>query len=61
VAKSIEEIPVVQGFSNVFLDDLPGMPFERDVEFKIELQSGTTPVAKSPYKMTREELAELKI
>jgi hypothetical protein len=61
VAKSIEEIPVVQGFSNVFLDDLPGMPFERDVEFKIELQSGTAPVAKSPYKMTREELAELKI
>jgi hypothetical protein len=34
---------------------------ERDIEFKIELQSGTTPVAKNPYKMIREELAELKI
>jgi hypothetical protein len=37
------------------------MPPERDIEFNIELQPGTTPVAMSPYKMTREELAELKI
>jgi hypothetical protein len=37
------------------------MPHERDIEFKIELQSGAAPIAKSLYKMTREELAELKI
>jgi hypothetical protein len=37
------------------------MPPERDIEFNIELQPGTTPVAMSPYKMTREELAELKV
>jgi hypothetical protein len=37
------------------------MPPERDIEFKIELQPGTTLIAKSPYKMTRNELAELKI
>jgi hypothetical protein len=36
----------------MFLGDLPGMPHERDIEFKIELQPGTTPIAKSPYKMT---------
>jgi hypothetical protein len=48
---------VVQEFLDAFLDDLSGMPPERD----IELQPGTTPVAKSSYKMTREELAELKI
>jgi hypothetical protein len=36
VAKSIEDIPVVQEFSDVFPDDLPGMPPERDIEFKIE-------------------------
>jgi hypothetical protein len=52
MAKSIEEIPMVREFSNVFPDDLPGMPPERDIEFKIELQPGTAPVAKSPYKMT---------
>jgi hypothetical protein len=37
------------------------MPPKRDIEFKIELQPSTTPIAKSPYKMSREELAELKI
>jgi hypothetical protein len=52
VAKSIEEIPVVREFTVVFLDDLPGMPPERDIEFKIELQPGTAPIIKSPYKMT---------
>jgi hypothetical protein len=52
MAKSIEEIPVVREFWEVFPDNLPGMPPERDIEFKIELQPGTAPVAKSPYKMT---------
>jgi hypothetical protein len=52
VAKSIEEIPMVQEFLDVFPDDLPGIPPKRDIEFKIELQPGTTPVAKSPYRMT---------
>jgi hypothetical protein len=37
------------------------MPPERGIEFKIELQPGTALVVNSPYKMTREELAELKI
>jgi hypothetical protein len=61
VAKSIEEIPLVREFLDVFPDDLPGIPPERVIEFKIVLQHGTAPVAKSPYKMTWEELAELKI
>jgi hypothetical protein len=60
VVKSIEEIPMVQEFSDVFPDDLPGMPPERDIEFKIELQPATTPIAKAPYKMSHVELAELK-
>jgi hypothetical protein len=37
------------------------MPLERDIEFKIELQPGTAPITKSPYKMTWDELAKLKI
>jgi hypothetical protein len=35
VAKSIEEILVVREFLDIFPDDLPGMPLERDIEFKI--------------------------
>jgi hypothetical protein len=45
----------------VFPDDLPGMPPERAIEFKIELQPSTTPIAKAPYKMSPVELKELKI
>jgi hypothetical protein len=46
---------------DVFPDDPPRMPPERAIEFKIELQSGTTPIAKAPYKMSHVELKELKI
>jgi hypothetical protein len=45
----------------VFPDDLPGMPLERAIELKIELQPGTAHIAKSLYRMTLVELAELKI
>jgi hypothetical protein len=61
VAKSIEEIPMVREFPDVFPDHLPAMPPERDIEFKIELQPSIAPVTKSLYRMTRDELAELKI
>jgi hypothetical protein len=51
VGKGIEEIPVVREFPDVFPDDLPGMPPEREIEFKIELQSDTAPISKAPYNM----------
>jgi hypothetical protein len=37
------------------------MPPERVIEFKIELEPGTAPISKAPYKMSPFELAELKI
>jgi hypothetical protein len=46
VAKILEEIPIVQEYPNVFPDEMPGMPPDRAVEFKIELQPGTTPISK---------------
>ena len=42
---------VVEEFPDVFPDDLPGMPPDRDIEFIIELLPGTTPIAKRPYRM----------
>jgi hypothetical protein len=45
----------------MFPNDLPGMPPERAIEFKIELQPGTAPISKAPYKMSPVELKELKI
>jgi hypothetical protein len=61
VERKIEEIHVVREFPDVFLDDLPSMPPDSAIEFKIELQPGTTPIAKAPYQITLVELAELKV
>jgi hypothetical protein len=61
VERRLEDIHVVHEFPDVFPDDLPGMPPERAIKFKIELQPGTAPISKIPYKMSQEELAELKI
>jgi hypothetical protein len=58
VDKRLEEIYVVQEFPT---NDLPGMPPERAIDFKIELQPGTAPITKSLYQMTLVKLAELKI
>ena len=55
------DIPVVCEFSDVFLDELPGLPPDRDVEFKIELLPGTAPISRRPYRMPPNELAELKV
>jgi hypothetical protein len=57
--KVLEDIKVVNEYSDVFLDDLPGMPPERDSEFSIELLPGTAPISKSPYRMDVKDLAEL--
>jgi hypothetical protein len=57
----IEDIHVVREFPNVFPDDMPRMPHERTIEFKIELQPGTAHISKAPYKMSPVELKELKI
>jgi hypothetical protein len=51
---------VVNEFPDVFLEELPGMPPDRDIEFVIELKPGTTPIYKTPFRMTTPELAELK-
>ena len=41
-------IPVVCEFLDVFLEDLPGLPLDREVEFSIELEPGTAPISKRP-------------
>jgi hypothetical protein len=55
-----DNIRVVRDFPNVFLEELPGMPPDREVEFVIDLLPGTTPTSKRPYRMSVEELKELK-
>jgi hypothetical protein len=54
------KVPMVNKFPDVFLEELPGMPPDRDIEFVIELKPGTSPIYKTPYRMATPELAELK-
>jgi len=58
--RAIEDILVVCEFPDVFPDDLPRLPPDRDVEFKIELLLGTAPISRRPYRMSPNELGELK-
>ena len=58
--ESPQEVPIVREYVDVFPEDLPGMPPERDVEFSIDLVPGTAPIAKRPYRMAAPELEELK-
>jgi hypothetical protein len=60
ITSKLEEISVVREFADVFPEELPGMPPDRDVEFVIELQLGTAPISKRPYRMPPKEWAELK-
>jgi hypothetical protein len=57
---ALEENLVVQEYPDVFLEELSGMPLDRDIEFFIELLLGTPPISKKPYRMPVNELVELK-
>ncbi|RVW67492.1 Transposon Ty3-I Gag-Pol polyprotein [Vitis vinifera] len=54
-------IPIVREYPDVFPEDLPGLPPEREVEFTIDLVPGTGPMSKAPYRMAPVELKELKV
>jgi hypothetical protein len=60
IIPEIQDILAVCEFPDVFPEDLPGLPPERDVEFVIELKSGTAPISRRSYRMPPNELAELK-
>ncbi|GKA13980.1 putative reverse transcriptase domain-containing protein [Tanacetum coccineum] len=57
--KSVKDVPVVNEFLDVFPEDLPGIPPERQVEFRIDLIPGATPIHKTPYRLALSEMNEL--
>ncbi|XP_070046179.1 uncharacterized protein [Nicotiana tomentosiformis] len=57
---TIDSVPVVWEFSNVFSSDLPGMPPNRDIDFCIDLAPGTQPISIPSYSMALKELKQLK-
>jgi hypothetical protein len=60
IEKTLQDVPVVCEYPEVFLDELLGMPPDWDIEFIIDLVPETGPIAKRLYRMAADELAELK-
>ncbi|KAL8143446.1 hypothetical protein V2J09_016478 [Rumex salicifolius] len=56
----IADIPIVREYADIFPDELPGLPPRREVDFTIDLDPGTTPVSRAPYRMAPVEMKELK-
>ncbi|GJX95447.1 putative reverse transcriptase domain-containing protein [Tanacetum coccineum] len=54
-----KDVPTVRDFPEVFLEDLPGLPPTRQVEFQIDLVPGAAPVARAPYRLAPSEMEEL--
>ncbi|GKB39184.1 hypothetical protein Tco_0884126 [Tanacetum coccineum] len=54
--KRLKDVLVIRDFPEVFPNDLSGLPPSRQVEFKIDLVSGTAPVARAPYRLAPSEM-----
>ncbi|XP_070032366.1 uncharacterized protein [Nicotiana tomentosiformis] len=59
-APTLESVPVVNEFPEVFPDEFPGIPPDREIDFGIDVMPGTHPISIPPYRMTPTELKELK-
>ncbi|GJV99314.1 putative reverse transcriptase domain-containing protein [Tanacetum coccineum] len=57
--KLLKDVPIILDFPEVFLEDLPGLPPARLVEFQIDLIPGAAPVARAPYRLAPSEMKEL--
>jgi hypothetical protein len=58
---SLDQYPVLSEFKDVFPNELPGLPPERELDFTIELKPGAEPISKTLYRMTAPELCELQM
>lgn len=58
---TLNNIPLIQEFVDVFLEEIPGLPLKRDIYFTIELVPGVAPVSQASYRMSTPKLTELKM
>nr|GEU73074.1 putative reverse transcriptase domain-containing protein [Tanacetum cinerariifolium] len=57
--KRFQDVPMIRGFLDVFLEDFLGLLLPRQVEFRIELMPEAAPVACAPYRLAPSEMKEL--
>ena len=58
---SVDSVPVVREYADVFPTDLRGLPPERDIDFAIDLEPDTRPISIPPYRMAPSKLRELSV
>jgi hypothetical protein len=58
---SLKDHPTLREYRDVFIEEVPGLPSRRDIDFSIELASRVVPVSRTPYRMSTPELVELKL
>jgi hypothetical protein len=58
---SPDDRPILKEYRDVFLEEVPGLPPRRDIDFSIELAPGVVPVSRTPYQMSIPELVELNL
>jgi hypothetical protein len=56
----LEDHPILREYTDVFPEEVPGLPPRRDINFSIELVPGAVPVSRTLYRMSTPELVELK-
>ena len=49
---AVKNVPVVCEFPDVFPEELPGLPPEREIEFCIDVVPGANSTSVPPYRMT---------
>ncbi|KAJ9538250.1 hypothetical protein OSB04_030983 [Centaurea solstitialis] len=57
--KGVSDVPIVKDFPEVFPEDLTGLPSDRQIEFRIELTPGASPIARAPYRLAPSEMKEM--
>ena len=58
---TLDDHPLLCEYADVFLDEILGMPPQRDIDFQIDLVPGVEPISRAPCHMTTQELSELKL
>ena len=58
---SVSDIPTVSDFLDVFPEEFPGLPSQREIKFSIDVVPGATLASNTPYRMAPAELKELKL
>jgi hypothetical protein len=54
------DIRTISKYPDIFPEELPGMPLDREIEFVIEIVPGSAPIFKRPYRMIVNQLLNLR-